>query len=211
MLKNLHIIISNFTSLLQLFTTINVGSDEMEKMLKQFTEADQKLFRNVNQLFERKYLNVFFRNITHCGGATFTISSLLLLIIFTSGPIRFVALASAISLAVSHMPVAVLKKMYPRKRPYLVLDEINVTDKPLKDHSFPSGHTTAIFSVVVPFILYDPFLAIVLVPLAVSVGVSRMYLGLHYPSDVLAGIALGNATGILAYQLVANHFSYGML
>lgn len=90
----------------------------MEKMLKQFNEVDQKLFRNINQLFDRKYLNVFFRNITHCGGATFTITSMLLLLIFAPSPTRFVALASAISLAVSHIPVAILKKLYPRKRPY---------------------------------------------------------------------------------------------
>lgn len=180
----------------------------MEKMLKQFYAADCRVFRNVNQFFGQKYLNVFFRNITHCGGATFTISAVVLLLIFGSTPIRLVALASAISLTVSHIPVAILKKMYPRRRPYLVLDEIYVTDKPLKDHSFPSGHTTAIFSIIVPFAIYDPIFATVLLPLAISVGISRMYLGLHFPSDVLAGMILGSTTGMFALRLVEAIFPY---
>ncbi len=70
---------------------------------------------------------------------------------------------------------------------------------PLKDHSFPSGHTTAIFSVVVPLLLYMPVLTIILAPIALSVGISRIYLGLHYPSDVLAGLCLGTLTGIISY------------
>lgn len=180
----------------------------MERMMKQFQAVDLKLFRNVNQYFERKYLNVFFRNITHFGGTTFIISSLILLMVFGTPLVRVLTLASALSLLVSHIPVLILKKVYPRKRPYVVLDKIYVTDEPLKDHSFPSGHTTAIFSTVVPFMMYDVHLAVVLLPLALSVGISRMYLGLHYPSDVLAGIVLGHTTGILAYYVVARIFPY---
>ena len=92
--------------------------------------------------------------------------------------------------------------MYPRRRPYLVLDEIYVTDRPLKDHSFPSGHTTAIFSVVTPFALYDPMFAVILLPLAIFVGISRTYLGLHYPSDVIVGMLLGSTTGLFAIKIV---------
>lgn len=174
----------------------------MERMIKQFYDVDHRLFRNVNQYFQQKYWNFFFRNITHCGGATFTISTVLLLLIIGTAEIKTVALASAISLTISHIPVAILKKMYPRRRPYLVLDQIYVTDRPLKDHSFPSGHTTAIFSIVIPFALYDPIFAVMFVPLALLVGISRMYLGLHYPSDVAVGMLLGSSTGLLSLRMV---------
>lgn len=178
----------------------------MERMIKQFYDVDCRLFRNVNQYFEQKYWNIFFRNITHCGGATFTISTVMLLLIYGTPEIKTIALASAISLTISHIPVAILKKMYPRRRPYLVLDEIYVTDRPLKDHSFPSGHTTAIFSIVIPFALYNPIFASIFLPLAVLVGISRMYLGLHYPSDVLVGMVLGSTTGLIAINIVQTYF-----
>lgn len=175
-------------------------------MLKQIYTLECQLFRNVNRYFDWKKLNTFFRTITHCGGATFTISLLLFIIFIGSPTVRFTALAAAISLAASHLPVAVLKKMYPRRRPYLVLDKIKVTESPLVDHSFPSGHTTAIFSILVPFIIFMPVLALVLIPLGFFVGVSRIYLGLHFPSDVLAGMLLGSSVGLLTFLLVKQVF-----
>ncbi|MBO1003721.1 phosphatase PAP2 family protein [Pseudogracilibacillus auburnensis] len=180
----------------------------MERIKKSFYEMECQLFRNVNQYFDRKYWNTFFRTITHCGGATFTISTLLLMMVFGTQAVQLTAFAGAISLAVSHIPVAALKKMYPRRRPYLVLEKINVTDNPLKDHSFPSGHTTAIFSVIVPFGLFMPAFMIVLMPLGFTVGISRMYLGLHYPSDVLAGIVLGSSMGLFSFLMMKQFFPY---
>jgi undecaprenyl-diphosphatase len=73
----------------------------------------------------------------------------------------------------------------------------------LKDHSFPSGHTTAVFSVIVPFLLQTPSLAAVLIPLGLSVGISRIYLGLHYPSDVIAGGILGGSFGSLCFYFLS--------
>lgn len=175
-------------------------------MFKQFYTLECQLFRNVNRYFEWKRLNTFFRTFTHCGGARFTISVVLFIFLIGSQTVQFTAIAAAISLAASHLPVAILKKMYPRRRPYLVLDKIKVTESPLVDHSFPSGHTTAIFSILVPFIIIKPVLGFVLIPLGLLVGVSRIYLGLHYPSDVLAGMLLGSSAGLLSFLLVKHLF-----
>ncbi|RSK29409.1 phosphatase PAP2 family protein [Bacillus sp. HMF5848] len=162
-----------------------------------------RLFRSLNQHFDKKLLNFYFRHITHVGGALFTISSLLILLtIATTQSFRTICIASALALAISHIPVAIVKKVYPRKRPYLALQEIRVGANPLEDHSFPSGHTTAIFSVVTPFILSLPILAVILVPLAISVALSRVYLGLHYPSDVLVGFFLGSTTGVTMFSFL---------
>lgn len=174
----------------------------MMRLLLTFYDFECRLFEKVNRHFEKKLLNFFFRNITHLGGAVFTIASVLILMILSSGDTRKTAISSALALSLSHIPVHIVKKMFPRKRPYLKLEKTNFHANPLQDHSFPSGHTTAIFSVIIPFILFIPTLSFILIPLGVCVGISRIYLGLHYPSDVLAGTILGTCMGSFCYYLL---------
>ncbi|MGG4488618.1 phosphatase PAP2 family protein [Metabacillus idriensis] len=183
----------------------------MTKLMENMYDFECRLFRSVNRHFDRKFMNCFFRNITHIGGATFTISICLLLIFMTDGATRMAAISSAAALLISHLPVAFVKKRYPRKRPYLALLEIKVTANPLEDHSFPSGHTTAVFSVIIPFLFILPQAAILLLPLGVIIGVSRMYLGLHYPSDVLAGCLLGTTAGITCFLLINKYFGASLI
>lgn len=171
-------------------------------MLRKWYDWECKLFYSINRYFDQKWLNTYFRSITHVGGATFSITSVMLAIWLLRDEWRDTAIASAIALALSHIPVTMMKKIYPRKRPYISLHKTKVTKNPLTDHSFPSGHTTAIFSVIVPFLLYAPALAVCLLPIAVSVAVSRIYLGLHYPSDVLAGCMLGTLFGIASFSVL---------
>jgi undecaprenyl-diphosphatase len=80
-----------------------------------------------------------------------------------------------------------------RPRPFNVYPAIVCVGKTLDQFSFPSGHTmhAAAFSIVV--LAYYPGLFWLVVPFAVLVALSRPILGLHYPSDVLAGAALGAA------------------
>jgi undecaprenyl-diphosphatase len=173
------------------------------KLLLTFYHFECRLFEKVNRHFEKRFLNLFFRNITHLGGATLTIVTMLLLMIFSSNQARTTAMSGALALALSHIPVHIVKKLFPRKRPYLMLEKTSFHSNPLQDHSFPSGHTTAIFSVIIPYMIYVPMLSFLLIPLGVCVGISRIYLGLHYPSDVLAGGLLGSCMGTLCYYLLS--------
>lgn len=176
------------------------------KLMTNMYNFECRLFRSVNRHFDQKMLNFYFRNITHLGGAISTIAVCLFLVFFTKDLLQIIGITSAISLLFSHLPVALVKKLYPRKRPYLALLETKVPANPLEDHSFPSGHTTAIFSVIIPFILFMPQLTGILLPIAISVGLSRMYLGLHYPSDVLVGCLFGSSVGFLSYTIITRFF-----
>lgn len=180
----------------------------MTKYINILYEVDCLLFRFINSKWHKRRLNRFFSTITHMGGAIFTLCSSIILILFSTNLWKAASVASGMALALSSIPVFIAKKLFRRQRPYLVLDEIFVTDKPLKDHSFPSGHTTAIFSLIIPFICLNPLLIYVLLPIGLAVGISRIYLGLHYPSDVLVGALLGSVTGYFIFTMMMTRFIY---
>ncbi|MBM7654362.1 phosphatase PAP2 family protein [Neobacillus cucumis] len=174
----------------------------MMRLIHAIYGFDCRLLQHVNRHFDKKVLNLLFRFVTQFGGADITIAACFLLIIISSGEPKLTAIASALALSASHIPVHIIKQLLPRKRPYMMLESTKFPANPLQDHSFPSGHTTAIFSVITPYILYNPELAFILIPLGTFVGVSRIYLGLHYPSDTIAGGILGTSTGILCFCLL---------
>jgi len=84
-----------------------------------------------------------------------------------------------------------LKSKTSRPRPFAVENAVRAGADPLDRFSFPSGHTLHAVAFSIVAIAYYPALAWLLVPFTLLVATSRVVLGLHYPSDVLAGGALG--------------------
>lgn len=85
----------------------------------------------------------------------------------------------------------VLKHRLIRERPYITHEAIRAGTHALDRYSFPSGHTLHAVSFTVIAVTHFPVLAPVLVPFALLVAASRVILGLHYPTDVIAGAMLG--------------------
>ena len=94
-----------------------------------------------------------------------------------------------------------LKKRTKRPRPYAVNRGIELGAQPLDQYSFPSGHTLhAIgFSTIVCY--YYPEFIVFLIPVSILVAISRMILGLHYPSDVLVGAGIGFTTATIVLSI----------
>lgn len=173
----------------------------MTRFITWLGSRERQLFTWINHRLNNRFMNIALYNLTHLGGATFTISFTALLAILAPSPWNIVGWQALAALAISHIPVALIKKFYPRIRPHLAMPNIRTFKKPLVDHSFPSGHTTAIFSVTVTLMLANPLLTWVLMPVALIVALSRMYLGLHYPSDCLVGALLGTVSAIASVSL----------
>jgi undecaprenyl-diphosphatase len=130
--------------------------------------------------------------ITHCGGPSFTtlVSALPWLACCSLHQASRQALATLI---VSHLVVQLLKRTIVRGRPAEVCD-LEATIREPDRYSFPSGHATASMAVALAYGAAFPAFAVPLLLLAILVGISRIRLGVHYPSDVLAGQLIAGAT-----------------
>ena len=112
-------------------------------------------------------------------------------------PALVMALTGASGVAIYWM----LKRVFVRERPFITHRAIDVAAAPLDRYSFPSGHTLHAVAFAWQATAHFPELGWVLVPLAGLIAASRVVLGLHYPSDVLAGAAIGGALAELGLAL----------
>jgi undecaprenyl-diphosphatase len=108
-----------------------------------------------------------------------------------------VALAAA-NAALLHCLYPIVKRRFRRKRPFHVDPRLPSLLKTLDEHSFPSGHAMTITGVLAPIVLAWPATTLSAAILVLSMGWSRVATAHHYPSDVVAGVALAAA---LAFPL----------
>lgn len=94
-----------------------------------------------------------------------------------------------------------LKHRTARVRPYVSQADITLFAAPLDKYSFPSGHTLHAVAFTLVTLGYYPALFSVLAPFCVLVALSRVVLGLHYPSDVVAGAGIGAGVALLSSML----------
>ena len=95
-----------------------------------------------------------------------------------------------------------LKRWTRRPRPFASDVRIRAWVAPLDEFSFPSGHTLHAVAFSMVAVAHYPALAMVLVPFTACVAVSRVVLGLHYPSDVLAALGIGTALAGFSLWLI---------
>ena len=94
-----------------------------------------------------------------------------------------------------------LKNLIARARPYEVVEGLTRLIEAQTDYSFPSGHAGASFAAAVIFFIYLPKkLGVPALVLAILISLSRLYLGVHYLTDVLAGGLMGTAIAICVWQ-----------
>lgn len=162
---------------------------------------DSSLCIHLNRYSYRESVAVFFKTVSRLGDGWFWYAMLAISAIMGGlSNWHFIA-ATIMTSLLGVVLYKVLKVKTVRPRPYQVHQVINLGERPLDVFSFPSGHTlhAVLFTLAMGGMF--PVLLWVMVPFAILVGLSRMVLGLHYPTDVLIGAMLGIALSFLVPEL----------
>ena len=113
-----------------------------------------------------------------------------------------VVLAVVISFIIADL---ILKPAVCRVRPYNVVDIEPIVDS-ISSYSFPSAHTTYSFAAATAIFLYNKKWGALALVFSVLVGVSRVYLYMHWPTDILAGAVVGALSALVAVWLVRRFY-----
>ena len=160
---------------------------------------DHSLMRMANNWTPPRWFRAYVLAATRVGDGWLWYAMGLVILLF-GGDDRLLAIGAAgSSAATSVLLFLVLKRFACRRRPCHIAPHCWATLLPPDQFSFPSGHTMTAFAVAVPLLLYYPSLTIGLLFCALSIAISRILLGMHFLSDVVAGALIGTGLGFLGF------------
>ena len=163
------------------------------------TKGDYSVMRRANNWEAPRWVRLYVVSATR-GGDGWLWYAMGLAILALGGKTRFEAVGAAgIASALSILLFQWLKRLTGRRRPCEIEPHCWATLLPPDQFSFPSGHTMTAFAVAIPLLLFYPTLTIGLLFCAFSIAISRVLLGMHFLSDVVAGAAIGTALGYLGF------------
>lgn len=152
-------------------------------------------------------LDTFFTIFTRVGDHGEIWLAIFLVLLFTK-KYRRVAIFALVAMAVELLMVeGLIKNIFERPRPFLLNENIQLLIKAPHGYSFPSGHTASSFAFAsVLFLNRVPFRKTIMT-LAALMGFSRLYLYVHYPTDVIAGALLGILIGWVVVYVQRKYYS----
>ena len=192
--------------------------------LDNFTSIDGNLLVGIQHLLNADWLTPVMKAITLLGeDGYFLIAACILLMIIPKT--RRLGIICSLSLCLTFICTnLILKPAFDRTRPWVLFEAVNAMLPPPGDASFPSGHTANSMGLAWALLINtrssggqtpclgwkgkgaDPAfmhrIGIVSVILAVLVGISRLYLGMHFPSDVVCGLLIGIITATIIHIVV---------
>jgi undecaprenyl-diphosphatase len=173
---------------------------------------DLTVFKLINEKWNVSFLDSFFAGVAIYGREYFWIPVVLLMWVLGSAFNNEKAKKGAVMLVIVFIAIIIiglsLKAVYYRPRPFLnpLLSSIDhvLVPKDL-DSSFPSGHALIVAGgAATAFLFLRKRYSVPLVIEAALVSYSRVYVGVHYPTDVIAGVILGVAIAFIIYSVLIN-------
>ncbi|PLT27614.1 undecaprenyl-diphosphatase [Peribacillus deserti] len=115
---------------------------------------------------------------------------------------RMMVLCAMISFLAAELLAEVVGRLHSNNQPFAELPHVNKLIEKAVNNSFPSDHTMLFFSICVTFWFFRRGWSFLWVVLAVLVGISRIWVGVHYPADVLVGALISIVSAYIVYRVV---------
>jgi undecaprenyl-diphosphatase len=173
----------------------------IEATLRELLRWDRALCVQLNGALRYEPLLRALRGLSWLGNGIFWYALMLALLAIHRGEAVLPVLHLAFVGAVCTGSYKMLKRGTLRPRPFQAMRSIAAGAPVLDAFSFPSGHTLHAVAFTLVACAYYPALAAILVPFTLLTAASRVVLGLHYPSDVLAGAAIGAAVALASFRI----------
>lgn len=169
---------------------------------QRFDRAELELCRRLNRSSRVSAVRRLFGVVSWLGNGWLWYALIVLMPLLYGRPGWLAAAHLVLTGAAGVLLYKTIKNRAVRERPYITHTAIECAAAPLDRYSFPSGHTLHAVSFTALTTHYVPEWFAPLALFALLVALSRVILGLHYPSDVAAGAALGGAIGAVSLSLV---------
>ena len=172
----------------------------MKNIFHSVEDIDISILYTINNSIKCKKLDWFMPKITYLGSTQFSVGICLLLFMYHGELIHIFSIKFILSLIVSTFLVWSVKLTFNRTRPFIKLEDLYVKKISVDNYSLPSAHSAAAFSMAITTFMFFPLLGIIFVALACCVAISRIYIGVHYPTDVFLGILIGIICSLMIFH-----------
>lgn len=115
---------------------------------------------------------------------------------------RIMIISSMFAFVVAEVFGAIAGAIHSNNQPFAELSNVNQLIGHAIDNSFPSDHAIEFFSICITFLLFKKNLRYVWLAIAILVSISRVWVGVHYPADILVGAILGIIGAALCYWII---------
>lgn len=169
---------------------------------------DTEIFYFINHDLQNPVFDAIMPNLTNFGGFVTLLSACIVAVIllkyFKKDRYLEIAKICLIALILSGIIAACVKLLVHQPRPFAVLENVRQLTIPSESNSFPSGHTSSTLSIITVLVWKfrdKKWLVALLACFGFLIGFSRIYCGVHFPHDILAGALIGIISGVVVLKL----------
>jgi len=166
-------------------------------IMEAFFQLDGNILLWIQEYIRNDFLTPIFKFITHLGDKGYVWIAIAVLLLFVKNYRKVGLMVGGSLLGSLLFNNMLVKNIVARPRPYRMMETLTILIPEPGEYSFPSGHTSSSFAAgVVLYLMLPKKYGVPAMGLAFLIGISRLYVGVHYPTDVLGGIVMGTLIAV---------------